>query len=63
MNPFFGEFFGTAIIILLGGGVVANVSLDKTNGASEWLDCYHFWVGHCSIHRRAFCSPNQRRSP
>ncbi|MCE1198679.1 MAG: aquaporin family protein, partial [Marinilabiliales bacterium] len=32
MNPFFGEFFGTAIILLLGGGVVANVSLEKTYG-------------------------------
>jgi len=37
MNPFFGEFFGTAIILLLGGGVVANVSLDKTNGHNSGL--------------------------
>jgi glycerol uptake facilitator protein len=37
MNPFFGEFFGTAIILLLGGGVVANVSLDKTYGHKSGL--------------------------
>ena len=30
MNAFFAEFFGTAIIIVFGGGVVANVLLDKT---------------------------------
>ncbi len=45
MNPFFGEFFGTAIIILLGGGVVANVSLDKTNGhQSGWIVITFGWA-------------------
>ena len=29
MNAFFAEFFGTAMIIVFGGGVVANVLLDK----------------------------------
>lgn len=37
MSPFFGEFFGTTIILLLGGGVVANVALDKTNGNNSGL--------------------------
>jgi glycerol uptake facilitator protein len=37
MNPFFGEFFGTAIILLLGGGVCANVSLNKTYGHHSGL--------------------------
>jgi len=45
MSPFFGEFFGTAIIILLGGGVVANVSLDKTNGhKSGWIVITFGWA-------------------
>jgi glycerol uptake facilitator protein len=45
MNPFFGEFFGTAIILLLGGGVVANVSLDKTNGhKSGWIVITFGWA-------------------
>jgi glycerol uptake facilitator protein len=32
MNVFFAEFIGTAIILIFGGGVVANVVLDKTKG-------------------------------
>ena len=45
MNPFFGEFFGTAIILLLGGGVFANVSLDKTNGHnSGWIVITFGWA-------------------
>jgi glycerol uptake facilitator protein len=45
MNPFFGEFFGTAIILLMGGGVVANVSLDKTNGnKSGWIVITFGWA-------------------
>lgn len=34
MNVFFSEFIGTAIMILLGNGVVANVVLNKTKGNS-----------------------------
>jgi len=45
MTPFFGEFFGTAIILLLGGGVVANVALDKTNGNnSGWIVITFGWA-------------------
>jgi glycerol uptake facilitator protein len=38
MNPFIGEVIGTAILILLGNGVVANVVLTGTKGAgSGWI--------------------------
>lgn len=32
MSPFIAEITGTALLIILGGGVVANVVLDKTKG-------------------------------
>ncbi|MCW3120043.1 MAG: aquaporin family protein [Chitinophagaceae bacterium] len=32
MSPFIGEFTGTALLIILGDGVVANVVLDRTKG-------------------------------
>ena len=45
MTPFLGEFFGTAIILLLGGGVCANVALDKTNGKnSGWIVITFGWA-------------------
>ena len=45
MSPFFGEFFGTAIVLLLGGGVCANVSLDKTLGnKSGWIVITFGWA-------------------
>lgn len=37
MHPFLGEFIGTAIIIILGDGVVANVVLNKTKGNNSGL--------------------------
>lgn len=38
MNPFLGEVIGTAILMLLGNGVVANVVLSGTNGeGSGWI--------------------------
>ena len=38
MTAFTGEFVGTAILIILGDGVVANVLLNKTNGFnSGWI--------------------------
>src|ERR1700744_3250367 len=37
-TPFFGEFMGTLVLVLLGNGVVANVVLKKTLGEnSGWL--------------------------
>jgi glycerol uptake facilitator protein len=45
MNAFFGEFFGTAMIIVFGGGVVANVLLDKTKGKdSGWMVITSGWA-------------------
>ena len=34
-NPLLGEFIGTAFLILLGNGVVANVVLKGTKGNSS----------------------------
>ncbi len=45
MNLFFAEFFGTAMILVLGGGVVANVLLDKTKGNnSGWIVITFGWA-------------------
>jgi len=45
MNEFFAEFFGTAIILVFGGGVVANVLLDKTKGNnSGWIVISFGWA-------------------
>lgn len=35
MTPFIAEIIGTALLILLGNGVVANAALGKTNGNKE----------------------------
>lgn len=37
MNPLFGEFIGTALLVLLGNGVVANVILKGTKGHNSGL--------------------------
>ncbi len=37
MTPFFAELFGTAIVIIIGNGVVANVVLPKTKGNNAGL--------------------------
>jgi glycerol uptake facilitator protein len=38
MNPYLAEFMGTAFLILLGDGVVANVVLNKTKGNNAgWI--------------------------
>ncbi|GHC60398.1 MIP/aquaporin family protein [Roseibacillus persicicus] len=38
MNPYLAEFVGTAILILLGNGVVANVVLNKSKGQNGgWM--------------------------
>jgi glycerol uptake facilitator protein len=45
MNAFFAEFFGTAIILVFGGGVVANVLLNKTKGNnSGWIVISFGWA-------------------
>ena len=38
MTPFIAEFIGTTLLILLGNGVVANASLNKSLGeGSGWI--------------------------
>ena len=44
MTPFLGEFIGTALLIILGNGVVANVVLNKTKGNnSGWIVIAFGW--------------------
>ena len=45
MSPFLGEFIGTALLILMGGGVVANVVLNKTYGQNGgWIVITFGWA-------------------
>lgn len=45
MNQFFAEFFGTAMILCFGSGVVANVTLAKTKGNnSGWIVITFGWA-------------------
>ena len=45
MNAFFAEFFGTAMILVFGSGVVANVLLEKTKGKkSGWIVISFGWA-------------------
>ena len=45
MNAFTGEFIGTALLIILGDGVVANVVLNKTKGNnSGWIVITFGWA-------------------
>jgi glycerol uptake facilitator protein len=45
MTPFLAEFLSTAILILLGNGVVANVVLNKTKGnAGGWIVITTAWA-------------------
>ena len=45
MNQFFAEFFGTAMILVLGSGVVANVLLSTTKGNnSGWIVITFGWA-------------------
>jgi glycerol uptake facilitator len=44
MQEYLAEFVGTALLVLLGNGVVANVVLDKTKGhASGWIVIAFGW--------------------
>ena len=45
MSPFIGEFIGTALLIIMGDGVVANVILNKTKGNnSGWIVITFGWA-------------------
>ena len=45
MSPFLAELTGTALILIFGGGVVANVVLDKTNGNNGgWIVITFGWA-------------------
>ena len=45
MSSFLGEFIGTALLIILGNGVVANVVLDKTKGNNGgWIVITFGWA-------------------
>jgi glycerol uptake facilitator protein len=45
MSPFVGEFIGTALLIILGDGVVANVVLNKTKGNNGgWIVITFGWA-------------------
>ncbi len=45
MSPFLGELIGTAFLIILGDGVVANVVLNKTKGNnSGWIVITFGWA-------------------
>lgn len=45
MTPFLAEFLGTALLMLLGNGVVANVVLNKTKGNSGgWIVITTGWA-------------------
>lgn len=45
MHPFLAEFLGTALLLLLGNGVVANVVLNKTKGnSSGWIVITTGWA-------------------
>ncbi len=45
MSPFIAEIIGTALLVLLGNGVVANVLLNKTKGhGSGWIVITFGWA-------------------
>ena len=44
-SPFFGEFMGTAVLVLFGNGVVANVCLSESKGnSSGWIVIATGWA-------------------
>src|ERR1700733_15156501 len=59
MIPFLGEFTGTALLVILGQGVVANVVLNKTKGHnSGWIVICFGWgmAGFVGVYSSASAS-------
>lgn len=55
MNPFLAEFIGTAILVIFGNGVVANVVLSKTKGSNGgWIVISAGWG--LAVFVGVFCS-------
>jgi glycerol uptake facilitator len=55
MNPIVAEFIGTAILVILGNGVVANVLLSRTKGNnSGWIVITAGWA--LAVFVGVFCS-------
>ncbi len=55
MNPYLAEFIGTALLILFGNGVVANVVLARTKGNNAgWIVITAGWG--IAVYIGAFCS-------
>ena len=67
MSPFLGEFVGTAILVLLGDGVVANVLLNKSKGQnSGWIVITTGWAFAVMVGvfaAGAFGSPDAHLNP
>jgi glycerol uptake facilitator protein len=55
MNPYFAEFIGTALLVLFGNGVVANVVLARTKGHNGgWIVITAGWA--VAVFVGAFCA-------
>ena len=62
MSIFGAEVIGTALLILLGNGVVACVLLNLSKGQNCWLDRHHVRLGHGGDGRRLRGRAVQRRA-
>ncbi|MBN9382766.1 MAG: aquaporin family protein [Chitinophagaceae bacterium] len=61
MTPFFGEFIGTGMLIVLGQGVVANVVLPKSKGQnSGWIVISFGWA--IAVFVGVYCSAASSRA-
>jgi glycerol uptake facilitator protein len=61
MSPFLGEFTGTALLILLGDGVVANSVLNKTKGQnSGWIVISFGWA--MAVFVGVYCSASASKA-
>ena len=67
MTPYFGEFFGTLFLITFGGGVVANILLDRSKGQhGGWISITTGWGIAVMVGvfvAQSFGSPNADLNP